>query len=99
MIAGDFNSHDVGRELANGGFAWPTREHVGPTARWRFGGLSYDHVFARGLSVTAAGVEADNRHASDHQPVWALLARDDASASGPIGALAQRTEIARRLRA
>lgn len=80
VVAGDLNAHDIGREFVKGGFAWPT-EHVGPTARWRFGGLGYDHVFARGLSVTSSGVEPDNRNASDHKPVWALLARDEAAAA------------------
>jgi len=40
-------------------------------------GLSYDHVFARGwvraAGAGAVGVVADNRGASDHRPVWAVL--------------------------
>ncbi|HSD66033.1 MAG TPA: endonuclease/exonuclease/phosphatase family protein [Vicinamibacteria bacterium] len=81
VIAGDFNSHDKVEELAKAGFSWVTRD-VGPTAWFRllgFGlaGLSYDHVLARGLrraeGAGATGVVADNRGASDHRPVWAVL--------------------------
>jgi endonuclease/exonuclease/phosphatase family metal-dependent hydrolase len=81
VIAGDFNSHDKVEELAKAGFAWLTRD-IGATARFHLLGvpvakLSYDHVLARGLRAVdgpgATGVVADNRGASDHQPVWALL--------------------------
>jgi len=79
VVAGDFNSHGVGRELAAAGFIWVTRD-VGTTTRWHFFGLSYDHVFVRGLAPAAGeggpafGVVEDNHGASDHRPVWALLA-------------------------
>jgi endonuclease/exonuclease/phosphatase family metal-dependent hydrolase len=81
VIAGDFNSHDKVDELARAGFAWVTRE-VGPTTRFRLlgiavAGLSYDHVLTKGLRPVAGpgatGVVADNRGASDHNPVWAVL--------------------------
>jgi endonuclease/exonuclease/phosphatase family metal-dependent hydrolase len=81
VIAGDFNSHGKVEELAEAGFAWVTRD-VGPTTRFRLlgiglAGLSYDHVLARGLRPIEgpgkAGVVADNRGASDHRPVWAVL--------------------------
>jgi endonuclease/exonuclease/phosphatase family metal-dependent hydrolase len=81
VIAGDFNSHDKVEELARAGFAWVTRD-VGPTARFRLlgiglAGLSYDHVLAKGLRPIAGpgatGVVADNRGASDHKPIWAVL--------------------------
>jgi endonuclease/exonuclease/phosphatase family metal-dependent hydrolase len=81
VIAGDFNSHGKVEELAKAGFAWVTRD-VGATARLRLlgiglAGLSYDHVLAKGLRVAdepgAVGVVADNRGASDHKPVWAVL--------------------------
>jgi endonuclease/exonuclease/phosphatase family metal-dependent hydrolase len=81
VIAGDFNSHDKVEELAKAGFAWVTRD-VGPTARFRLlgidlAGLSYDHVLAKGLRPVAepgaTGVVSDNRGASDHNPVWAVL--------------------------
>jgi endonuclease/exonuclease/phosphatase family metal-dependent hydrolase len=81
VIAGDFNSHDKVEELAKAGFTWVTRD-VGATARFRLlgiplAGLSYDHVLVRGLRPVAepgaVGVIADNRGASDHDPVWAVL--------------------------
>lgn len=81
VIAGDFNSHGKVRELERAGFDWLTRE-VGDTARLRvlgipLGGLAYDHVLARGLRLDkgaqALGVVKDNRGASDHLPVWAVL--------------------------
>jgi len=81
VIVGDFNSHDKVEELARAGFTWVTRQ-AGDTARFRlFGiglfGLSYDHVLARGLAAApgrdSVGVVADNRGASDHMPVWAVL--------------------------
>jgi endonuclease/exonuclease/phosphatase (EEP) superfamily protein YafD len=87
VIAGDFNSHDKVAELAKAGFAWLTRD-VGATTRLRLlgiglGGLSYDHVLARGLRLAegapAVGVVADNRGASDHRPVWAVLVGDGAA--------------------
>jgi endonuclease/exonuclease/phosphatase family metal-dependent hydrolase len=81
VIAGDFNSHAKVEELAKAGFTWVTRD-VGSTTRFRLlgiglAGLSYDHVLARGLRPVegpgAWGVVADNRGASDHMPVWAVL--------------------------
>lgn len=81
VIAGDFNSHGEVRELERAGFAWPTRA-AGDTARFRLlgiplAGLSYDHVLVRGLHLapgpSAVGVVKDNRGASDHLPVWAVL--------------------------
>ena len=44
VLAGDFNSHDVGKTFAAAGFSWPT-EKVGHSA----GPFSFDHVFFRGL--------------------------------------------------
>jgi len=78
VIAGDFNSHGAAGELAKAGFRWTTRE-TGATTRLRLlglnvKGLAYDHVLARGLDAYATGVVQDNRGASDHRPVWALLA-------------------------
>ena len=81
VIAGDFNSHGKVEELAKAGFAWVTRD-IGDTARLRLlgiglGGLSYDHVLVRGLRLAdtpgATGSVPDNRGASDHKPVWAIL--------------------------
>ncbi len=81
VIAGDFNSHGKVGELVKVGFVWVTRA-VGDTARFRLlgiglFGLSYDHILARGLETApgpdAVGVIADNREASDHRPIWAVL--------------------------
>lgn len=77
IIAGDFNSKGLGKQFVEGGYAWITR-HVGTTTRFFMFGLSYDHIFARGLLPVAGqeafGVVKENRGASDHLPVWALLA-------------------------
>jgi endonuclease/exonuclease/phosphatase family metal-dependent hydrolase len=78
VIAGDFNSHGAVEELVRAGFRWTTRE-TGATTRFRLlgvtvRGLAYDHVLARGLDAYATGVVEDNRGASDHRPIWALLA-------------------------
>jgi endonuclease/exonuclease/phosphatase family metal-dependent hydrolase len=76
LVTGDFNSRDVGKQLVESGFTWPTRD-VGATSRFLFFGMSIDHIFARGLETptdeVAAGVVQDNRGASDHLPVWAVL--------------------------
>jgi endonuclease/exonuclease/phosphatase family metal-dependent hydrolase len=76
VIAGDFNSNDVGKQFVGAGYAWPTRD-VGTTSKFFFVGMSIDHIFARGL-VPAPGVDSfgavkENRGASDHRPVWAIL--------------------------
>ncbi len=76
VIAGDFNSKDVGKQMMAGGYSWSTRD-VGPTSRFLFFGMSIDHIFAKGLEsptdTAAAGVVEDNRGASDHRPVWAVF--------------------------
>ncbi len=81
LIAGDFNSHGKVEELERAGLVWLTRD-LGDTTRVRLLGipiisLSYDHFAAKGLElapgVAAVGVVADNRDASDHLPIWALL--------------------------
>jgi endonuclease/exonuclease/phosphatase family metal-dependent hydrolase len=70
IVAGDFNSEDVGHVFEARGYCWPTRA-VGASVH-RF---SVDHVFARGLCTAAAraGVASDVKDASDHRPVWAFL--------------------------
>jgi endonuclease/exonuclease/phosphatase family metal-dependent hydrolase len=76
VIAGDFNSRDVGKQLEEAGYSWPTRD-VGTTSKFFFFGMSIDHIFARGLvaapDVESFGAVKDNRGASDHRPVWAVL--------------------------
>jgi endonuclease/exonuclease/phosphatase family metal-dependent hydrolase len=70
VVAGDLNSHGLGRLFEEHGYCWPTK-HVGPSVR----GFSFDHVFARGLCSPplVAGVARDVKKASDHRPVWAVL--------------------------
>jgi len=71
LAAGDLNSHDVGEIFAERGFAWPTRG-LPHTAK----GGSIDHIFLRGVSLkdsTSVGEVQDNRGASDHKPVWAVI--------------------------
>jgi endonuclease/exonuclease/phosphatase family metal-dependent hydrolase len=72
VIAGDFNSKGVSQVFEAAGFSWPTRD-IGHTA----GPFSFDQVLARGLAPVgepAAGVVHEAKQASDHRPVWALLA-------------------------
>jgi endonuclease/exonuclease/phosphatase family metal-dependent hydrolase len=72
IFAGDMNSHGIGKEAAKAGWAWPT-EHIGSTA----GHFDIDQLFLRGLRLAgpdSIGVVRDNRKASDHHPVWAVLA-------------------------
>jgi endonuclease/exonuclease/phosphatase family metal-dependent hydrolase len=73
VVAGDFNSEKIGRLFERRGYCWPTRS-VGPTIH----GYSVDHVFARGLCAgverARAGAVRDVKDASDHRPVWAVLA-------------------------
>jgi endonuclease/exonuclease/phosphatase family metal-dependent hydrolase len=82
VIGGDTNSRGVGRTFVAAGYVWPT-EKIGGT-RGRF---SFDHVFARGLARSAAGAGvARDVVASDHRPVWAVLAFEPP----PDAAAAQR---------
>jgi endonuclease/exonuclease/phosphatase family metal-dependent hydrolase len=73
VVAGDFNSQGLGVMFLERGYCWPTR-HVGPT----IGRVSFDHVFGRGVcrpeDAPRAGVAREIEDASDHRPVWALLA-------------------------
>jgi endonuclease/exonuclease/phosphatase family metal-dependent hydrolase len=82
VIAGDFNSHDKVEELERLGFAWLTRR-LGDTTRFKLlgipiAGLSYDHVLVKRLRLAEGkgvmGVVADNHGASDHRPIWAVVA-------------------------
>jgi endonuclease/exonuclease/phosphatase (EEP) superfamily protein YafD len=72
VVAGDFNSQGIGRTMRRQGYYWAT-ERVGPTVSV----FSWDHIFARGLTRTApasTGVVRKIDGASDHHPVWAVLA-------------------------
>jgi endonuclease/exonuclease/phosphatase family metal-dependent hydrolase len=72
VAAGDFNGRAGPRVLAGAGFTWAT-EAVKNTA----GLFDFDHVLARGLCPAGTGAAAaaeDETDASDHEPVWAVLA-------------------------
>jgi len=73
IVAGDFNSSGIGTRFRAKGFEWPTHK-VGHSA----GPFSFDHVFVRGLSPSpgkSAGVAKAGPRASDHWPVFVVLAR------------------------
>ncbi|HET7293510.1 MAG TPA: endonuclease/exonuclease/phosphatase family protein [Vicinamibacteria bacterium] len=80
VVAGDFNSRAVGEVFERAGYAWPTKA-LGKTTAF----LSIDHIFSRGLATRpegAAGVAREVRDASDHRPVWAVLASPPPPAPG-----------------
>ena len=71
VVAGDFNSKEIGNYFEQKGYVWPTR-NVGHTISV----FAWDHIFARGLGVpdSAGAGKVQNVHgASDHRPVWATL--------------------------
>lgn len=71
VVAGDFNGRGGAEEVAKAGYFWAT-ERIGHTVRF----FTFDHVLARGLCPAgepAAAVAKDETHASDHDPVWAVL--------------------------
>lgn len=71
VVAGDFNSWEIGKYLERNGYAWPTKR-VGNTISF----FSWDHIFVRGLSLPdtgAAGKVNEVNGASDHSPVWATV--------------------------
>jgi endonuclease/exonuclease/phosphatase family metal-dependent hydrolase len=75
LVVGDFNTREVGRLFEEQGFLWLSK-NVGATTRRSGIRFSFDHVFARGLPAEAAveaGAVRDNRGASDHRPVWAVV--------------------------
>jgi endonuclease/exonuclease/phosphatase (EEP) superfamily protein YafD len=77
VIAGDLNSHGLGAQFVKGGYTWLTRDLGPTTSEMGVLKLAYDHVFTKGLRPAApgpsAGVVRDNKKASDHRPVWALV--------------------------
>jgi endonuclease/exonuclease/phosphatase family metal-dependent hydrolase len=72
VVAGDFNGRVGAGVLEGAGFSWATK-----AVKNTLGPFDYDHVLARGLcpagSAAAAAAE-DETDASDHDPVWAVLA-------------------------
>jgi endonuclease/exonuclease/phosphatase family metal-dependent hydrolase len=77
VIAGDLNSHGLGEQFVKHGYAWLTRDVGASVSEMGILKLAFDHVFTKGLSPVApgpaAGVVRDNKKASDHHPVWALI--------------------------
>ena len=72
IVAGDMNSHGIGKEFVAKGFRWPT-EHNGFTTAV----FNWDHVFFKGFAIPApdqrsAGIVRDTLGTSDHDPVWAV---------------------------
>jgi len=73
IVAGDMNSHGIGKEFVAGGYQWPT-EHNGFTSAV----FNCDQVFLKGFdkpvpgSVKATGIVRDTLGTSDHDPVWAV---------------------------
>ena len=85
VILGDFNSHDKVEELERAGLRWLTPK-LGHTTQFKLLGIipmwmSYDHVITKRLRLAVGqnvlGIVADNRGASDHRPIWAVLALDE----------------------
>jgi endonuclease/exonuclease/phosphatase (EEP) superfamily protein YafD len=76
VVGGDFNTSDPGSvehtvELFEArSFTWAT-ERVPASGDGLLGAVSIDHVFVKGLTVTAAGTVPTD--ASDHQPIWVDL--------------------------
>ncbi len=70
IIAGDMNSHGIGKEFRAAGFLWPTEHEPFTTAIFK-----WDHIFLKGFgypSRAGAGVARDTLELSDHFPVWAV---------------------------
>lgn len=83
IVAGDMNNHSIGRVFRAAGYAWPTEHNPRTDHFW-----NWDHMFLRGLSLydsASTGVVRDNRHASDHRPVWALVALADRGPESTLG--------------
>ena len=70
IVAGDMNSHGIGKEFRAAGFSWPTEHDSFTTAIF-----NWDHIFLKGFdspSHAGAGVARDTLEISDHFPVWAV---------------------------
>ncbi len=89
VIAGDFNDRRAGRQVERHGYTWVTRD-IGATTRFLFFGMHFDHILTRGMVVASdqpsCGVVENNRAASDHRPIWAVLlpARVPAGRTGAL---------------
>jgi len=72
IVLGDMNSHGIGRNFRRAGYDWPTEHNPHTIMYW-----NWDHVFLKGIALahdSATGVVRDNRGASDHRAVWAVVA-------------------------
>ncbi len=81
VVSGDMNNHGIGREFVARGFRWPTEHNPHTEHFW-----NWDHIFLKGLALSdsgATGVVRDNRHASDHKAVWAVISLVAPSAPEP----------------
>jgi endonuclease/exonuclease/phosphatase family metal-dependent hydrolase len=70
VIGGDFNNHGVGKVARDFGYGWPTEHGPRTVLIGRF-----DHIVFKGLispDSAGSGTVVNNRHASDHRPVWAV---------------------------
>jgi endonuclease/exonuclease/phosphatase family metal-dependent hydrolase len=70
IIGGDMNAAAVGQIARDMGYSWPTQRGPHTAVLGRL-----DHIFLKGLSSpdsAASGTVLNNRHASDHRPVWAV---------------------------
>jgi len=70
IVAGDMNSHGIGKEFRAAGFPWPTEHGAFTTAIFK-----WDHIFLKGFGFppqAGAGVARDTLEMSDHFPVWAI---------------------------
>lgn len=78
IVAGDMNSHGIGKEFRNAGFLWPTEHNSFTTAIF-----NWDHIFLKGFGspLKGAGVARDTLETSDHFPVWAIATLN----SFPVG--------------
>jgi endonuclease/exonuclease/phosphatase family metal-dependent hydrolase len=74
IVGGDMNDAGMAQVFADSGFAWPTKHEMPTSHDWRF-----DHIVLNGLELAApdsTGVVSDVHGASDHRPVWAVVALD-----------------------
>jgi endonuclease/exonuclease/phosphatase family metal-dependent hydrolase len=72
VVAGDFNTRGLSGPFEDAGFLWLTR-NLRDTSLW----WELDHIYVRGLEPpgpATTGAAEDIHDASDHKPVWALLA-------------------------
>ena len=79
VIAGDLNDYAMAARIRQQGYLW-TSQWLGPTHLV----FTLDHILTRGLVLArpgSVGVVHQVLGASDHRPVWAVLAPAPASLS------------------